>query len=39
MGAHGEDMTASSIMDIAGTWCNQFGDEQLKATLKDVQYN
>ena len=39
MGAHGEAMTASSIMDIARTLCNQFGEEQLKATLKDVQYN
>ena len=36
---HGKAMTASSIMDIAGTWCNKFGKEQLKATLKDVQYN
>ena len=26
-------------MDITGTWCNQFGKEKLKATLKDVQYN
>ena len=26
-------------MDIAGTWCNKFGKEQLKAMLKDVQYN
>ena len=26
-------------MDIAETWCNKFGKEQLKATLKDVQYN
>ena len=38
-GAHGEAMTASNIMDIAGTWCNKFGKEQLKAILKDVQYN
>ena len=39
MCAHGEAMTASSIMDIPGTWCNKFSKEQLKATLKDVQYN
>ena len=37
--AHGNAMTASSIMDIARTWCNKFGKEQLKATLKNVQYN
>ena len=23
-------MSASSIMDITGTWCNKFGEEQLK---------
>ena len=39
VGAHGGAMTASSIMDITGTWCNKFGKEQLKATLRDVQYN
>ena len=39
MSAHGEAMTASSIIDIARTWCNQFGKEQLKTTLRDVQYN
>ena len=39
VGAHYKTMTASSIMDIAGTWCNKFCKEQLKATLKDVQYN
>ena len=39
IGAHCKAMTASSIMDIAGTWCNKFGEEQLKATLRDVQYN
>ena len=39
MGAHGKTMTSSSIMDIARTWCNKFGKEQLKATLKNVQYN
>ena len=32
-------MTASNIMDIAVIWRNKFGKEQLKATLKDVQYN
>ena len=32
-------MTADSIMDIAGAWCNKFGEEQLKAMLKDAQYN
>ena len=32
-------MTASSIIDIAGNWCNKFGGEQVKATLKNVQYN
>ena len=37
MGTHGQAMTASSILDIAGTWCNKFGKEQLKATLKDMQ--
>ena len=37
--AHGGAMTASSIMDIAGTLCNKFGKEQWKAMLKDVQYN
>ena len=37
--AHGMAMTASSIMDIAGTWCKKFGKEQLKTTSKDVQYN
>ena len=31
VGAYGEAMTASSIMDIAGTSCNKFGEEQLKA--------
>ena len=39
VGEHGEIMTASSIMDITRTWCNQFVKEQLEATLKDVQYN
>ena len=39
IGAHDRVITASSIMDIAGTWCNTFGKEQLKAMLKDVQYN
>ena len=39
IGAHGMAMTASSIMDIAGTLCNKFGKEQLKAMLKDVKYN
>ena len=39
VGAHGKAMTASSIMDIVGTWCNKIGEEQLKATLKDVLYN
>ena len=39
IGAHCEVMTASSIMDISGSWCNMFGKEQLKAMLKDVQYN
>ena len=39
VGAHSEAMTASSIIDIAGTWCNKFGKEQLKATLKDVRCN
>ena len=39
MGAHGKAMTVSSIMDIVGTWCNKFGEEQLKAKLKDVQCN
>ena len=37
--AHGEAMIASSIMESAGTWCNKFVKEQLKAMLKDVQYN
>ena len=36
---NGEAMTASSIIDVAGTWCNKFGEEQIKAMLKDVQYN
>ena len=36
MGMHGEAMTGSSIMGITRVWCNQFGKEQLKATLKDV---
>ena len=35
IGAHGDAMTAHSIMDITGTWCNKFGEEQLKATLRD----
>ena len=39
IGEHGDAMTARSIMDTAGTWCNKFSEEQLKATLKDVQYN
>ena len=39
IGPHGKSMTASSIMDIAGTLCNKFVKEQLKASLKDVQYN
>ena len=39
MGAHGKAMIARSIMDIAVTWCNKFGKEQLRAMLKDVQYN
>ena len=39
VGVHGEVMTAISIIDITKTWCNQFGKEQLKATLTDVQYN
>ena len=32
-------MTARNIMDIAGIWCNKFGEEQLNATLQNVQYN
>ena len=39
MGAHGKAMTARSIIGIARIWCNKFGEEQLKATLKGVQYN
>ena len=39
MGVHGEVTTARNIIDITGTWHNQFGKEQLKATLKDAQYN
>ena len=39
IGAHGKAMTASNIMDIAGTWCNKFDKEHLKTMLKDVQYN
>ena len=39
IGVHGEAMAASSIMEIAGTWCNKFGKDQLKDTLKDIQYN
>ena len=39
VGEHGKAITASSIMDITGAWCNKFGKEQLKATLTDVQYN
>ena len=39
MGTHSEATTASSIIDIARTWCNQFGEDQPKATLKDVQYD
>ena len=35
VGAYGEAMSASSIMNIAGTLCNKF-EEQLKATLKDL---
>ena len=27
-------MTASSIMDITGTWCKKFGKEKLKALEK-----
>ena len=38
MGMHGETTMANSIMDIAGTWCNQFGKKHQKATLKEVQY-
>ena len=30
IGAYGKDMSASSIMDISGTWCNKFDKEQLK---------
>ena len=37
IGTHGEAMTASVIMDITGIWC-KFGREQLRGTLKDVQY-
>ena len=37
--AHGKAMTASNIVDIAGTWCNKFCQEQPKVTLKDVQFN
>ena len=39
MGVHGGANTASSIMDTTGTWCNVFYKEQLKAILKNVQYN
>ena len=35
IGAHGKAMTASSIMDIARTWCNEFGKEQMKGMLKE----
>ena len=37
VGMHGDAMTDSSIKNDTGTWCNQFGKDQLKATLKDVQ--
>ena len=36
MDMHGETMTASSSIDSARTWYNQFCKEQLKVTLKDV---
>ena len=39
VGAHGKAVTASNIIDIAGTWCNKFGKKQLKATLEYMQYN
>ena len=39
VGVDGEAMTISSVMDFVGTWCNKFGKEQLKSSLKDVQYN
>ena len=39
MGVYGKAMPASSNMDIAGTWWNKFGKEQLKAMYKNVQYN
>ena len=39
IGAHGVAMIASSIMDIAGISCNKFRKEQLKATIKNMQYN
>ena len=38
VGIHGA-MNASSIVDITRAWCNQFGEEQLKAILKNAQYN
>ena len=39
VGEYGSTMTASSMMDITWTGCNKFGKEQLKSTLKDMQYN
>ena len=30
-------LTAKSIMDIAETWCNNFGEEQVKDMLHDKQ--
>ena len=39
IGAYGEAMTVSSIMDITVTWCNKLSDKQLKVMLKDAQYN
>ena len=36
MGMDGEAITASGMINNAGTWYNQFGKDKLKATLKDV---
>ena len=36
VGMYGEAMTANSIMDIGGTWCNEFGEHALCVTLKGV---
>ena len=39
MGTHGKAQTPESVLDLPGTWCDQFGKTQIRAKLRNVCYN